>query len=86
MRKAQLLCLVNEIPETHHNVEAIFEILALEEVMFKVATDFKLLNLMLGISVSYWNIILYSNPAIKNLTELFNFIHHFQIISFIKLF
>ena len=53
VKKAQLLCLTPGIPETYLNLAVILSLLKLDEIKFKVATDFKLLNILLGLSVRY---------------------------------
>ena len=53
VRKAQLIGMVRGIPETNLNLAIIFSLLRLDEVDFHIATDFKLINLILGLSVSF---------------------------------
>ena len=52
VKKAQLLCVVPGIPETYLNLSIILGLLKLDEVSFKIAANFKLLNVLLGLSVS----------------------------------
>ena len=51
VKKAQLLCLAPGVPETYLNLAAILSVLRLENIRYMVATDFKLLNVLLGLSV-----------------------------------
>ena len=53
VKKAQLLCIARKIPETFMNIAALLSVLRLEDIKFAIATDFKLLNMLLGLSVCY---------------------------------
>ena len=48
-----MIGMVRAIPETYLNLAIIFSLLRLDEVDFHIATDFKLINLILGLSVSF---------------------------------
>ena len=48
----QVLCLVENIPETYQNLRRILGLLELEKCRHVDATDLKLMNIVLGISVS----------------------------------
>ena len=52
VNKCLVLAMVENIPERHFNLEAIFERLKLEQCKFSLASDFKCINLELGLSVS----------------------------------
>ena len=43
--------MVRGIAETYVNLAILLSLIKLDEVVFKVATDFKLLNILLGLSV-----------------------------------
>ena len=52
VKKCQLICTVRGIPETPHNLSVIMDLLQLENIKYKVATDFKMINVLVGMSVS----------------------------------
>jgi hypothetical protein len=47
-----MLALVENVPETYGNLRTILELLELEKIKHVDASDFKLINTVLGISVS----------------------------------
>ena len=52
MKKVQLLLVAPNTPETHANMATFLEMLRLDEVSCDYTMDLKLLNILLGLSVS----------------------------------